>query len=98
MTDTDIIFEDLPETRQGGGHHRPSKHHKIAEQLRERPKEWARVHISASRSGADSTAHQIRVAILRAYSPPSAFEAKARTVDGQHRVYARYVGEGGESA
>jgi hypothetical protein len=42
---------------------------------------------------AASSAQAIRSAKLAAYGPAGAFQAVARTVQGEHRVYARYVGE-----
>lgn len=95
MSTTLVVFEDLPESRGGAG--RPSKHVTISAMLRDRPGEWARVHTSRTRSGADSIAHQIRTGLLPAYAPSKTYEAKGRTVDGEYRVYARYVGAGGET-
>lgn len=95
MTTTPVVFEDLPETRGAGG--RPSRHLQIAALLRDRPQEWARIQVSRSRSGADSVAHQIRNGLIPAYLPAKQYEAKARTVGTEFRVYARYVGAGGET-
>ena len=36
-------------------------------------------------------AYGIRAAKIVAYEPAGAFEAQARTVDGEYRVYARFV-------
>lgn len=36
-------------------------------------------------------AYGIRMAKIVAYEPAGAYEAQARTVDGQYRVYARFV-------
>ena len=95
MTSPTVIFEDLPQSKRAGG--RPSRHATIAAALRDRPQEWARIHVSTSRSGAYSVAHQVRHGLLPAYLPARHYEAKGCTVDGEFRVYARYVGAGGET-
>jgi hypothetical protein len=41
---------------------------------------------------AAKTAHTIRSGVQAPYRPSGSFEAVARTVDGEHRVYARYTG------
>ncbi|GAU66688.1 hypothetical protein SSP35_03_03360 [Streptomyces sp. NBRC 110611] len=63
-----------------------------ARQLRERPGEWAVVRRTETSDQAGAAAQAIRDGRLRAYRPTGAFEATARTVVGEHRVYARYVG------
>jgi len=70
-----------------------TKHGKIARALRGRPSEWAVVQRVASIARAASAAQAIRSAKLNAYEPAGAFQAVARTVEGEHRVYARYIGE-----
>ncbi|WP_030271233.1 hypothetical protein [Streptomyces sp. NRRL B-24484] len=82
-----------------------TKHGRIARALRDRPSEWAVVQRSASITRAASAAQAIRSAKLGAYEPAGAFQAVARTVEGEHRVYARWIGEpsrpavvGGEAA
>ncbi|AUG78072.1 hypothetical protein CFP65_3271 [Kitasatospora sp. MMS16-BH015] len=70
-----------------------TKHTRIARALRGRPSEWAVVQRAASIGRAASAAQAIRSARLHAYEPAGAFQAVARTVQGEHRVYARYVGE-----
>ncbi|AGP56839.1 hypothetical protein [Streptomyces rapamycinicus] len=69
-----------------------SEHNYIAEELRARPDEWAVVQRKATTTRAASAAQAIRSGKLRAYAPPGSFEAKSRTVGGEHRVYARYLG------
>lgn len=86
----DVRFEELPD-RQGRG---PGKHAAIAEQLRTRPGEWAVIATYAHSGTCGSMAQGIKRGLIRAYAPEGAFEAVSRTVDGEHRVYARYVGEG----
>ncbi|MET8627953.1 hypothetical protein ABZW30_30140 [Kitasatospora sp. NPDC004669] len=69
-----------------------TKHGRISRVLRDRPAEWAVVQRAGSIARAASAAQAIRSAKLLAYGPAGAFEAVARTVEGEHRVYARYVG------
>lgn len=66
---------------------------RTAELLRDLPGEWAIVTTRATGNRAHTYAYGIRTGALHAYRPAGAFEAKARTVDGEHRVYARYVGD-----
>lgn len=68
------------------------QHADVAKLLRRRPNQWARVGDYANPPSARSTAQSIRKAGLRAYAPAGAYEAISREVDGQHVVYARYVG------
>lgn len=49
--------------------------------------------LRGSSRSAGGMAYGIRQAKLQAYAPAGTFEARARTVDGEHRVYARFVGE-----
>lgn len=88
-----LIFEDppSPKNRQSSAAH----HSTVAAQLKERPGEWARAGAYGSYGSSASMARHIRQGHLAAYRPQGAFEAVARTVDGEYRVYARYVGEGG---
>lgn len=90
MSDTEIAFGDLPEPGSGSGR---TMHSLIAAQLRHRPGQWARIATRASAANASSTAHAIRHGRLKPYAPEGAYESAARTVDGKHGVFARYVGE-----
>jgi len=74
---------------------RVGKQAEAAAQLRERPGEWAVVLVCESSSVASSMAYAIRNGTRSTWTPAGSFEAKARTKEGEHRVYARYVG--GES-
>ncbi len=65
----------------------------IAAALRSRPGQWAVVAVCRNQATAGSTAQGVRRGKYEVLGP--GFEAKARTVDGEPRVYARYVGEGG---
>ncbi|MGW1998390.1 hypothetical protein [Embleya sp. NPDC001921] len=64
----------------------------IAAALKARPNEWAIVHVAAASALANNKATQIRAGRARAFTPAGAFEAKTRVVDGEYRVYARFVG------
>lgn len=68
-----------------------SKHSKIAAALRARPGEWAVVQRAATIGRAASAAQAIRSAKLSAYGPRGSYQAVARTVGAEHRVYARFV-------
>lgn len=70
-----------------------ANHADVAAKLRERPGRWAIVSVYSTHVSALSVAYQIRSGKLAAYRPKGAFEASARTVDGEHRVYARFVGD-----
>lgn len=90
MSQPTITFEPLPafgSSRRGG-----ASHEAIAEQLRARPDEWAHILTFPTINSASSTAYSIRKATRKAWGPAGSFEAKSRTVDGEFRVYARYVG------
>lgn len=89
-----IRFEEPPLHRGGnrnGGRENP-KYRADAAALMSRPGEWAIVHAGGRRSLADGLAYQIKSGKIAAYRPAGAFEAMARTVDGEYRTYARYVG------
>ncbi|MFE2469786.1 hypothetical protein [Streptomyces mirabilis] len=67
--------------------------------LRARPGTWALMGQHSSPGSARQAAYCIRWALrLRSFQPAGAFEADAKTVMGEHRVYVRYVGEDAASA
>jgi hypothetical protein len=90
-----IRFEDPP-TRE---EHPPTptfpttstRYGVIADELRARPGEWALIVVYAMPWIARNVVGFIRRGAFNAF-PAGQFEAVARTVDGKHRVYARYVG------
>lgn len=95
MTGASITFEDLPPAPKGG--RAPSRLNQIiAAQLRERPGEWAHVRTRDSSTRAASLAYHIRVGTSPVFQPKGTYEAASRYVAGEHRVYARYVGDAGE--
>jgi hypothetical protein len=62
--------------------------------LRARPGVWALMGQHRSAGSARQLAYSIRRADqIRAFRPAGAFEADAKTVLGEHRVYVRYVGQ-----
>jgi hypothetical protein len=69
------------------------RHYLIAHKLRAKPGEWAVVGAYGGAESAGATARHIQHGRLEAYRPAGSFEATARTVDGEDRVYARFVGE-----
>lgn len=88
----EIHFEALPGV--SGGSRRPrGEHAEIAAKLRERPSEWAPIGTFETARAAGSLAYAIRKGRLSAYLPEGAFEASARTVGEEHRLYVRFVGE-----
>ncbi|MFF2184628.1 hypothetical protein [Streptomyces sp. NPDC058155] len=69
-------------------------HAAVAAALKAKPGQWAVVKVVASEKAGRVLAGHIRTGKSVAYMRDS-FEAEYRNVDDEHRVYARYVGEGG---
>jgi hypothetical protein len=94
-----IVFEPLP-PRTSGVKRRSRELAALAAALMGSPGEWARVGVYGTAEVSRSTATHIKKGRIAAFTPAGAFEAVARTVDGEHRVYARFVGTpaGGEQA
>lgn len=86
-----LTFEDPPERSRVPG--KRGKHLEVAEELRSRPGEWAIISVYGTGASSAAMARHIEGGNVDAYEPAGTFEALARTVDGQARVYARYVGE-----
>ncbi|MGW7435673.1 hypothetical protein [Streptomyces sp. NPDC054849] len=84
-----ITFEPLPQATTKG---QWGINAAIADQLRTRPGQWAHIDSKGTRASAASTAYLVNNGRLGAYAPAGTFEAKSRTVDGEYRVYARYIG------
>lgn len=91
----EIRFEELPGAT-GIGRRPNGRHAQIAEALRERPGEWACIGVQDTARSAGSLAYAIRTGRLSAYLPAGAFEASARTVRREHRLYVRFVGKSDE--
>jgi hypothetical protein len=64
----------------------------IAADLKAHAGEWAVIAVCANQALAATTAHHVRLSVYIALVGDR-YEAKARTVDGEFRVYARFVGE-----
>jgi hypothetical protein len=65
---------------------------RIADELRRKPGAWAHVENKPNGHRAAQTANLISVGKYSGM-PAGQFEAVSRQVDGQFRVYARFVGE-----
>ena len=68
-----------------------TKWSRIAADLQTNPGEWAIIDRRPDAHSASAAAHSIRMGVLK-NMPRGEFEAAARKVDGEYRVYARYVG------
>lgn len=81
-----IRWEEPPPRRHGQVHDWAA----IGEKLRSKPNEWAVVAVCLNQATAGSTARYVREGKYQKLGP--GFDAVARTVNGEARVYARYVG------
>lgn len=95
-----LRFEDPPTRRAAPGTHAPTtrrgsvlKHRAIAAALRERPGEWALVGTYCRINSSSTMATRIKMGQLSAYRPAYAYDATARTIDGEYRLYIRYRAE-----
>lgn len=79
-----------PPPRYGRTYHR---HMLIAKRLRERKGEWAWLVFNSAR-GAANAARVAEMGLSPAYEPAGDFEAMTRTVDGEFRMYVRFLGDG----
>lgn len=86
-----IRWEEPPAAKGSPVHDWPA----IGAQLAAAPWRWALVAVCANGTLANSTALNIRKGKYKPLEAIGRFEAKSRTVDGEHRVYARYVGRDG---
>ncbi len=91
---TRIRFEEPPPRKHRSL--KKTKHEIIADKLKNHPGEWALIGTLGTVSSMNTTAHAIRYGKLPAYAPTGSFEAVGRTVNGKHRVWARYIGPDGE--
>lgn len=69
----------------------------FADALRSRPGEWALLGKYSTPGTMRQEAYQVRQAIDpkdQPFAPAGAFEAQARAMCGEYRVYVRYVGGG----
>ena len=70
---------------------------RVADDLRARPGEWARIRDGLNGANAGTIAHRIRTGFYRGFRPAGDFEAVSRTQGTASAVYARYLGDGGAS-
>lgn len=63
-----------------------------AAELRNNPGRWSLMGRRDTGGAARQWAYEVRTALRASFSPAGAFEADARTVCGEHRIYVRYVG------
>lgn len=72
----------------------------FAAELRKHPGEWALLGKVGTMGSGGTLAWQIRGAreTMTAFAPAGAYEAEAKTLLGEHRVYVRYVGSAEEQA
>ncbi len=92
MTD-EIRWEDPPIVQAG----RPYRWVQVLIPLMDHPKRWAVVETRDSNEKARSTVNSLKHGRFKI--PPGRWEFTNSTVDGEHRVYARYLGpdEDGEA-
>lgn len=90
MSASVIRWEDPPRPGPGGRRDWPA----IAAELRKRPGAWAHVATYGTISVAGNVAYQVRSGKFAGVQPAGSVEAVSRAVDGECRVYARYVGDG----
>ena len=67
----------------------------IGKALMSRPLHWAHVQTAVNGQTAGQMARHINAGKYSALAPLGRFEARSRTVDGEPRVYARYIGPTG---
>ncbi len=83
---TGIIRWEAPPELRGAAHDWPA----ITADLKTRPGDWALIMVCSTREIAATTARNVRESHYEALHGDR-YEAKARTVDGEFRVYARYL-------
>ncbi len=89
-----IRWEEPPDRKHGHGGYRPVHHRwtAIGKALAQRPNRWALVLLCDNATSAGSVAYQIRRGQYVDLLTIGEFDAVARTIDGEHRLYARYIG------
>lgn len=71
------------------------RHELVAKRLKARQGEWAWLVFNSAR-GASNAASTAALGGIPAYEPAGDFEAVHRLVDGEHRMYVRYLGDGAD--
>lgn len=93
---SDLVWEEPP-APIGGGKYRWHKYADVAEQLKAKPGEWARVGEFDRDSRAGTLSQTIRLG-RDAFGPRGSFEATVRTIKSGRvgesivHVFARYIG------
>jgi hypothetical protein len=88
---TELKFEDPPPPKRA-----PRGFEEIAQKLKDSPGKWAVIAVYPDRSGAGSQRMRVTRGLTRPWQPAGDFEATARAIDGEYRLYARYMGDGGQ--
>lgn len=93
MSGVELIFEDPPDRTRGGrrGRGRSWDLPTWCALLRQHPGRWARHPLNASAPNVNQFAGKIKGGEVPGVLPGE-FEAVGRRVDGEGRLYARYVG------
>lgn len=90
MTD-EFRFEDPPPAARA-----PRRFDEVAQRLKENPGRWAVVAVFDKRTNAGSLSRRITHGLSKCWEPAGDFEGTRRTITKtEHRVYARYMGDGG---
>ncbi|MFC5799094.1 hypothetical protein [Streptomyces formicae] len=87
---SEFQWEDPPPPAEGRYH----RHGEIGRTLRGRRGQWARVAKYSTKGVAQDVAYGVRTGRFTAYEPAGDFDAAYREINGEHWVYARYVGDG----
>lgn len=89
----EIAFEEPPARTTGRGNGSPCLvWSEVAAELTRRPGEWARVAVLDCALAAGQYAIRVRNGSIEALAPYGRFDAKTRTVQGERRLYVRYLG------
>ncbi|MEU6725588.1 hypothetical protein ABZ917_17925 [Nonomuraea wenchangensis] len=89
----EIRFEDPPPPLRTWAQSEPFDYPRIASVLCKKPGRWALIGVVGTPLRASGAAHRIRAGLVETLAIRGAFDAVARSVDGEYRVYARYLGE-----
>lgn len=88
-----IEFENPPSRSRTGGAPADPTYARAANELRGRPGEWGRLVLDfKDANAAGAIAHKVRNGVLAAFRT-GRWEAKSRVVDGEPRVWLRFLGE-----
>lgn len=89
----EIRFEDPPPPHRNGASTPPADYPLIAATLCRAPGRWALIGIAGTSQRAAGWAFRIREGMVDTLAIRGAFDAVSRTVGGEHRVYAKFLGE-----